>query len=174
MPTGNMSSEPRGCTASNHRLKAIQCCCSVKLMLFFFQVFCCQWHSRKVFQEGFCTVILQAMRATKSRPCAAILQALCHHCCRPCAAFLHVSSRKTAFPELQECMPCAAVPVPLNCRTSAASLQILCGSSIVLVCYTAGPVLLHCRPCAVTALACCCHNAGPMNLKAVTRDILDC
>ena len=157
-----MSSEPGGCTASNHRPEAIQCRCSVKLMFFFSSLLL-----PVAFQKGvprrLCTAILQALRAAKSRPCAAILQALCHHCCRPCAAFLHASCRKTAHPELQECMPCAAVPVPLNCRTSAASLQILRGSSIVLVCYTAGPVPLHCRPCAVTAPACCCHNAGPMN-----------
>ena len=150
MPTGNMSSEPGGCTASNHRPEAIQCRCSVKLMFFF--------SSRLLpvaFQKGvprrLCTAILQALRAAKSRPCAAILQALCHHCCLPCAAFLHASCRKTAHPELQECMPCAAVPVPLNCRTSAASLQILRSSSIVR--------LLHCRPCAAPLQALCCYSA---------------
>ena len=150
MPTGNMSSEPGGCTASNHRPEAIQCRCSVKLMLFF-QVFCCQRHSREVFQEGFCTVILQAMRATKWRPCAATLQALCHHCCRPCAAFLHAScqkklhtpSCKSACPVLQSLCRLTVGPLPPRCRYCAAlllslsaTLQAPCGS-------TADPVLLQ-------------------------------
>ena len=140
---------------------------------FFFQAFCYQWHSRKVFQEGFVPLYC--------KPCVPQNRGHVTLYCRPCATtaadlvllFCMLRAKKTAHPELQECMPCAAVPVPLNCRTSAASLQILCGSSIVLVCYTAGPVPLHCRPCAVTAPACCCHNAGPMNLQAVTCDILD-
>ena len=145
MPTGNMSSEPGGCTASNHRPEAIQCRCSVKLMLFFFKSFAASGIPERCSKKAL-------YRYTASPACRKI-EAMCrytaglgHRCCRPCAAFLHAPCRKTAHPELQECMPCAAVPVPLNCRTSAASLQILRGSSIVLVCYTAGPVPLHCSP----------------------------
>ena len=161
MPTGNMSSEPGGCTASNHRPEAIQCRCSVKLM-FFFQVVCCQWHSRKVFQEGFvplyCKPCVPQNRGhvpLYCRPCATTAAYLVLLFCMLRAAKLHTPSYKSACPVLQSLCRLTVGPLPPRCR--------YCAALLLSVCYTAGPVPLHCRPCAVTAPACCCHNAGPMN-----------
>ena len=157
MPTGNMSSEPGGCTASNHSPEAIQCRWCVKLMLFFFKSFAAsgipERCSKKVLYRYTASHVCHKIEAM-CRYTAGLLPPLLPTLC----CFSDASCRKTAHLELQECMPCAAVPVPLNCRTSAASLQTLCGFSLAatlqaLCCSPAGPVLFQRLPVAVSMQA---------------------
>ena len=149
MPTGNMSSEPGGCTASNHRPEAIQCRCSVKLMLFF-QVFCCQWHSRKVFQEGFvplyCKPCVPQNRGhvpLYCRPCATTAADLVLLFCMFRPAKMHSPSYKSACPVLRSLCRLTVGPLPPHCRLW------------LFYC----PCLLHCRPRAVPQRTLCCYRA---------------
>ena len=149
MPTGNMSSEPGGCTASNHRPEAIQCRCSVKLMLFFFKSFAAsgipERCSKKALYRYTASPACRKIEAM-CRKTAGLVPPLLPTLCCFSACFV---PQYHTHPELQECMPCAAVPVPLNCRTSAASLQTLAlllplSATLQAPCRsTAGPVLLQ-------------------------------
>ena len=154
-----MSSEARGCTASNHGPKAIQCCCSVKLMLFF-QAFCCQWHSRKVFQEGFvplyckpCEPRVRGHVPLQCRPCATTPSDLVLLFCMLRAAKLHTLSYKSACPVLQSLCRLTVGPLPPRCRYCAALLLSLSATLQALCRSTAGPVLLQRLPVAVTMQA---------------------
>ena len=149
MPTGNMSSEPRGCTASNHRLKAIQCCCSVKLMFFFSSLLL-----PMAFQKKCSKKVLYRHTAS---PVNSEFEAMCRYSagrattpsdlvllfCMLRAAKLHTLSYKSACLVLQSLCRLTVEPLPPHCR------------HWLFYC----PCLLHCRPRAVPQRTLCCYRA---------------